>query len=120
MQFEAILAELTDLLPSRIRRIVYNHGGEDFAIACRALEIEKLTFASLFIQVRKRCLKERSVSPGRLSKVMTLYDNVTPKAALQVVERWRASRDFPGIVEQIEIGDKEPDEAIILARASSH
>ena len=47
--FELLFSELTDLRSPQLQRIVYGGGGEDLAIACRAVGVDKLLFGAIFL-----------------------------------------------------------------------
>ena len=99
--FKAWFGDLTRLQRARVDRMVNDAGGEDLVLACRAVGIEKLSFASIFIAIRKQCLGEKRIAPRKLARAMALYDEVDPAVGQQVLARWRRDQDFPGLVEYI-------------------
>ena len=89
-EFETLFAELSRLSPDRIRAIVKNELSEDLVFACRALELDKLLFASLLLLVRKHYHREPEIVPDRFTRIMALYDQVDVEASRQMVQRWQA------------------------------
>ena len=62
--FEALFAKLTGLRLRLVRRMLFEPGGEALAIACKAVDIDKPTFASLFLLSRKAWSDEEVVNQG--------------------------------------------------------
>ena len=109
-RFQSRFQDLTALPTGRVERIVYSPGGEDFAVTCLALGIDKLDFASLFLLVRKQCHGESPVPPRRLSKVLALYDEVDANTARQLLKRWQADPDYPGVLDGLQAGEAVLDD----------
>ena len=109
-RFQNRFQDLTALPTGRVERIVYSPGGEDFAVTCLALGIDKLDFASLFLLVRKQCHGESPVPPRRLSKVLALYDKVDANTARQLLKRWQADPDYPGVLDGLQAGETVLDD----------
>ncbi len=87
--FERLFGELTGLETSRLKRVIYECGGEDLAIACRALKLEKLVFASIFILSRKLGLGGKPADASALSRVMTRFEETSEQAAARTLLAWR-------------------------------
>jgi hypothetical protein len=100
--FEALFAEMTKLRLRLVRRIVYEPGGEGLVIACRALEIEKPQFTSIFLMSRKGRPGDQRVDPGELSRVLALYDRVQSNAAQIVIRRWQRDPQYLYAIKRIE------------------
>lgn len=92
--FEAMFSCLTELRMSLVRRLLYEPGGEGLAIACRALDIEKPTFASLFLLSRRARPDKTVVDPLELSRVLAFFDKLDKSAAEKMVKRWRRDPQF--------------------------
>lgn len=100
--FEALFAEMTKLRLRLVRRIVYEPGGEGLVIACRALEIEKPQFTSIFLMSRKGRPGDQRVDPEELSRVLALFDRVQPAAAQVVIRRWQRDPQYLYAIKRIE------------------
>lgn len=100
--FEALLAQLSRLRLPLIRRFLFEPGGEGLAIVCKAADIEKSLFASIFLLSRRARPGERAMDPRELSRVLALYDRITPDAANFVVARWRRDRRLLYAIKQVE------------------
>ncbi|SMF78290.1 Uncharacterized conserved protein, DUF2336 family [Tistlia consotensis] len=100
--FEALFAEMTKLRLRLVRRIVYEPGGEGLVIACRALEIEKPQFTSIFLMSRKGRPGDQRVDPEELSRVLALFDRVQSAAAQIVIRRWQRDPQYLYAIKRIE------------------
>ncbi len=100
--FEALFSEMTKLRLRLVRRIVYEPGGEGLVIACRALEIEKSNFTSIFLMSRKGRPGDQRVDPEELSRVLALFDRVQPSAAQVVIRRWQRDPQYLYAIKRIE------------------
>ena len=92
--FLAIFSDLTKINDVLIRRIVFEKGGEGIAIACKAIEIPEIQFATIY-------RKSRRVAPGRgdatraeVNAVLDLYRNIEPGEAHKVVEMWQRDTEY--------------------------
>lgn len=99
--FEAMFAELIEVPPHLVRRFVYEPGGETLAIACRAIEIDKGDFASIFLLSRAARPGEKLVDPTELSRVIAFYDRVRPDAAKVVLRRWRLNPAYLEAIQKV-------------------
>ncbi len=108
--FEALFAQLSGLRLNLIRRLLFEPGGEGLAIVCRAIEIDKPTFASLFMLSRRARPAERVTNPRDLTNVLALFDRINTAAARAVVARWRRDPDFLYAVRKVQeaMGDVAP------------
>ncbi len=99
--FEALFAELAELPPPLVRRFIFEPGGESLAIACRAVEIDKGDFASIFLLSRAARPGEKLVDPAELTRVIAFYDRVRADAAKVVVRRWRLNPAYLEAVQKV-------------------
>jgi uncharacterized protein (DUF2336 family) len=100
--FEAMLAKLTNIRPLLIRRLLFERGGEALAIACRVINIETQTFASIYLLSRKARPNEPPPPRGEIARILGFYETMSVDAAAQVVSTWRRSGDFVKAVRQID------------------
>ena len=87
--FETRFATLTGLSPAQGRRIVYAADGEDLAIVCRALGLDKRHFTSILLLSRKAQPSAKAIEPRNLPRVMSVFDQMTEESALAILEYWR-------------------------------
>ena len=101
--FEAVLGLLTNLRDNLVRRLIYEPGGEGLAIACRAIDIDKAIFGSIFVLSRKARPGDQNVAKGETSRALTFYDQVDPEAAAVILNRWRRNPDYLDLLRQVTI-----------------
>jgi uncharacterized protein (DUF2336 family) len=108
--FEALFGQLSGMRINLIRRMLFEPGGEGLAIVCRAIEVDKPTFASIFMLTRRARPSERTTDPRELTNVLALFDRIDPAAAKSVVARWRRDPDFLYAVRKVQeaMGDVAP------------
>lgn len=99
--FEAMFGALSGLPAPRLQRVLYDSGGDGLALACRALDIPKSTFATIFLLSRKRSPGQTVVNPRDLARALQLYDRAKPQDAKEVIKMWSRDADFLDAVEQI-------------------
>lgn len=87
---ETLFGDLTGLSSSDVLRVLYAPGGEDLALACRALGLEQLQFVSIFIMTRKLGLGEEALDPKELARIVGLFEVTDPAEADQALASWRA------------------------------
>lgn len=99
--FEDLLSRLTGLRTTLIRRFIFEPGGEGLAIACRAAEIDKPDFASIFLLSRSARPGDKVVDPSALQRVLDFYDRIKLDTAIKVVEHWRLDPDYLFALKQL-------------------
>jgi uncharacterized protein (DUF2336 family) len=99
--FEDLLSQLTGLRTNLIRRFVFEPGGEGPAITCRAAEIAKADFASIFLLSRSARPGDKAVDPNEVSRVLNFFDRITPDTARRVVKRWHLDPNFLFALKQV-------------------
>ncbi|EWY42884.1 hypothetical protein N825_02635 [Skermanella stibiiresistens SB22] len=87
--FKALFGRIAGLSPESMHQLIAETGGEALTLACRALRIDKGFFASIFLLSRAARPGEQIVDPRELSRVLALYDRVTPESALPILQGWR-------------------------------
>jgi hypothetical protein len=80
---------------------VFEPGGEGLAIACRAVDISKVDFASIFLLSRSARPGDKIVDPSELTRVLDLYDRIKLDTAHKVVEHWRLDPDYLFALKQL-------------------
>jgi uncharacterized protein (DUF2336 family) len=104
--FEALLARLTKLRGTLVRRFMFEPGGEALAIACRAIGIEKSSFASIFLLSRKARPGDQSVDPNEVNEVLAFYDRLDIPAAKKLLRRWQRDPDFLDAIRRLDTPGK--------------
>jgi uncharacterized protein (DUF2336 family) len=107
--FEAMFGKLSGLRPRLLRRMMFEPGGEALAIVCRAIGIEKADFASIFMLTRKARAHERVMNPRELSRVLDLYDRVTPDIGQRMLKKWQRDASFLNAIRVLEASDPSND-----------
>lgn len=100
--FVAMFAEYSGLRPVLVRRFILEPGGEGLAIACKALDIEKPDFVSVFLLSRAARPGDKSVDPAELAGTVSLFDRINSETAQKVLSRWRLDPDYLYALRQVE------------------
>lgn len=99
--FEYALARLCGLRVELMRRLIYEPGGEAFAIACRALDMDRQVFLTMYDLTRAaRGSLTRSHSEER-QRLHDLYHDISFESAIAVVRRWRQDPDYLAALNQL-------------------
>ena len=106
--FKALFGRIAGLGPETMHLLIAESGGEALTLACRAMRIDKGFFASIFLLSRAARPGEQIVDPRELSRVLALYDRVTPEAALPILQSWRLN---PGATQLMPTRRRERPEA---------
>ncbi len=97
--FEAMLAALSGIVLPRLRRLVYDNGGEGLAVICRVNRMPKQNFATMFMLTRA---KGTAMKPQDLSRATALFDNMNQENAEHVLKSWQRDPDFQDAVMAVE------------------
>ena len=89
--FEALFAQLSDLAPPRLQRVLYEPTGQDLAVACRALDLDEATFDEF------RAL----LSQGQEQPTVP-YSEINQEAAQGVLAYWRRDPAYLEAIERIQ------------------
>jgi uncharacterized protein (DUF2336 family) len=87
--FNVVMGRLAGLEPRLIKAIVESHGGRPIAAVCRAIEIEKTLFVSIFLLSRGARPDEHIVHPRELSEALAAFDRLSPQEARDILNTWR-------------------------------
>jgi len=90
--FVAGLTEMTGLDSKIIWRSIRERTGESLAIIAKSLEIDRDSFASLFLLVVQSRSGGRARTTGVVNSILSLYDEIKVKSAKLAVRHWQ--RDF--------------------------
>ena len=109
--FEALFAKLTGLRMRLVRRMLFEPGGEALAIACKAVDIDKPTFASLFLLSRKARSDEEVVNQRELTRVLELFDQIKVESAKAVLKKWRRDPGYLDAIRSLDSATGDDEEA---------
>ncbi|MHA1569065.1 MAG: DUF2336 domain-containing protein [Alphaproteobacteria bacterium] len=101
---ETLFAKFTGLNPTLVKQVLYEPGGRGLAIACKAAEIEKSDFASIFLLSRQGRSGDKLVDPRELTTVLAFYDTLVPEGAAAIIARWRLDPDYLGAIRDLKDG----------------
>ncbi|RMF12803.1 MAG: DUF2336 domain-containing protein [Alphaproteobacteria bacterium] len=87
--FIAGIAQLARIDTGIAWRIFADAGGESFAVLCRAIDISKNDFVSLFLLMSEARGGTRVRSTNFVTSVVELFDSITRENAQAAVEFWR-------------------------------
>ena len=108
--FEAMFSKMSGLRPRLLRRMLFEPGGEALAILCKAVNIDKPDFASIFMLSRKARNNERGTNPQELKLILELFDRIKPDAADRMLKKWQRDSNFLNAIRVIESTDSAGDE----------
>jgi len=92
--FAALFAKYTGLSGKLVRRLLFEPGGEGMAIACKAKNLPKQSFASIFLLSRKARPGDNAIDPGELSRILAFYERIDAEAALGVTTQWQRDPEY--------------------------
>jgi uncharacterized protein (DUF2336 family) len=96
--FESLFGEASGLKAPMLQRVLYDMGGEGLAIACRAMQMPKQSFATIFMLTRS---DGKVMKPRALSRATKLFDSVSTEDALAVLKSWQRNPDYQDAIERI-------------------
>lgn len=92
-QYATFLAQLSvysSLSVEVTKNMIRQESGKGLAIACRAMEITKADFVSIYLLTEKfRTGGKVVVNHTELSRIMTMYDEINPETARKVLKNSR-------------------------------
>lgn len=100
--FEAMLAEMSGLRPSLIRRLCYEQGGQGLAVMARGIGLSREEFASIYLLTRKARPGGMSMDPADLGRALEFFDRINHGNAATVIGRWRRDPDYLYAIRSVE------------------
>ncbi len=99
--FVSMFARAAGLRDREMRRILFDGNGETLAIVCRAIGIDRDTFATIH-QLTTAGLSKRS-EPSRAGRhtLMALFNRIKPGEAQRVISRWRLDPEYVAAIESL-------------------
>ena len=92
--FEEAFGRLIGIDRKLVRRLIYEPGGEGIAVACRAHQIHKSDFASIFILSRQARPGDQSVNQNEVRQVLEIYDRLEPHQAHSIFGSWQRNPKY--------------------------
>ena len=87
--FEALFARLVEIDPAAMPALVYDPGGEPFAIACKACGFGQEVFESLYLLLMKNLAGEHDADSDDFKRISTYYGKIDDSAAQRLIDDWR-------------------------------
>ncbi len=87
--FIALFAEVLKLPVDKVNAMLSHSSGEFLAVCCRAQNILKPDFASIFLLGRAGRTPERVVDPQELSRTLRFYDQLNYSHAAMLLDKWQ-------------------------------
>lgn len=102
--FVALFKLLSGLREVLIRRFIHEPGGEGLAVACKAFEMGKEDFETVFVLTRRTTKANEKAVRRERRNVISLYERITVSAAKDVVLRWRRDVSYLRAIRDLEVG----------------
>ena len=90
-RFETLFARMLGMASNRIDGVLYGPRCEAFAIACRALGMERMIFTSIFALIGKHRADRLHSETHDLATALETFDRLTQEEAETVLASWRRS-----------------------------
>lgn len=88
--FEAAMIRFAGLPAALTHAVLAERDGRKFTVLCRACNVSKPDFASLFLLSRRATPDVEVVDAIDVRDALSMYDSISRSAAMKVVSRWRA------------------------------
>lgn len=87
--FEALMSKITGIRPRLVRRLLFERGGEGLAVACKAINIDAASFASIFVLSRRARPYEPPPERGEVTRLLKFFNDIREEPADQLLRKWR-------------------------------
>lgn len=88
--FVAQFAVFMGLSADTVKAMMRQESGKGLALACRAMDVPKADFVSLYLLTdRFRSVQKRVINHTELTRVMTMYDDIDPVEARKILKNSR-------------------------------
>jgi len=92
--FEALLSKITGIRPRLVRRLLFERGGEGLAVACKAINIDAASFASIFVLSRKARPYEPPPERGEVTRLLKFFNNIREEPADELLRKWQRAPEL--------------------------
>jgi hypothetical protein len=99
--FEALFGVLSGIHPPRLQQVLYQSGGRGLAAACKALEIDKASFAPIFLLSRKGGRAHDAVDPTSLHRIVRFFDELPVASAREALRHWQRDPDYLAAIDTV-------------------
>ncbi len=92
--FDIMLSMKTGLDVSLVDMMVSEDGGRSVSVLCKAIEVDKPSFVSIFLLSRGARPGEQIVNPKELSSALAAFDKLDVNTAKTLVETWKKDPSY--------------------------
>jgi uncharacterized protein (DUF2336 family) len=92
--FHILLSRLSGLSLALVDTISTEVGGRGLAAICRAIDVDKAAFVSIFLLSRSARPGEQVVHPRELSQALLSYDRLSPAIAQDMLRSWKLDPSY--------------------------
>lgn len=103
--FVAMFARMTDLRERLVQRLLFAPSGEQLAVACKAVGIDRATFETLFTLSRSARPQLGNSQQDHIRQAVDVFESIGRKDAERVVHRWQLNPDFTAAINELEAMD---------------
>ena len=89
--FISMFSKFTALDETFVRRMIFEHGGNAMAIACKAAGIKKTDFGSIFSLMPSIQKLDEDSARSETRQCLAVYNRTTRDQATETVRRWQAN-----------------------------
>lgn len=87
--FNVLLSRLAKVGLSLVDTITNEAGGKFMVALCRAVEIDKGNFVSIFLMAKGGRADEHIMAPRELTQALATFDRLTPETARAMLQTWQ-------------------------------
>jgi len=87
--FEALMSRITGIRPQLVRRLLFERGGEGLAVACKAIDVDAASFASIYVLSRKARPYEPPPERGEVTRLLKFFNDIREGPADQLLRKWQ-------------------------------
>jgi hypothetical protein len=95
--FEILIARTVKLEMSLVDTMLAEDGGRPLSVLCRAMNVDKPSFVSIFLLSRGARPGDQIVNPRELSQAIVAFDRVDAGKARQILDTWKQN---PSLIAQ--------------------
>jgi len=105
--FIAGLAQLAEVDQRTARSIVFSADGDALAVACRAIDVDRNTFATIYMLTRsaRDGAAAGALKPDALARRLSFYDSISRESARVALRYWRRDSAYLSAIREIEEGN---------------
>ncbi len=100
--FEAIFGRLAGIDAFRLRRFLFEPGGEALAVCARAIRLARDDLAAILAATAAARQRPRPVGTGESAAALALYDRVAPETVARLMGHWARGRDFLWMLDRLD------------------